>query len=412
MISLRIGILATCLSTVACIDMAPGAIKLGELEPLNPPLGEASLWPKLSTHGDKVVLSWQERDATNSWSVKSAILDGAGWAPARTVARSTEERRFFVNWADFASVDILETNLLVAHWLPRGPDRVYDYGVRVARSTNGGRTWSEPWTPHTDDTPTEHGFVSKFPLDNGGIGLVWLDGRNSVDREGEKGIPGAMALRYRSLDGEGVPGSEVLIDERVCDCCQTDAAVSASGPVVVYRDRSAEEVRDIYVTRLVDGQWTEGTPVHRDGWVIPACPVNGPAVAARENELAVAWFTGAGGERKAQVAFSSDGGVHFGEPIRVDDGRALGRVDVLWLESGSALVMWLERRPRVAELLVRQVWPDGRMGGEAVVTTTSAGRDSGFPRMIQDGMGRLVFAWTQTGSVRRVRVARTREAVR
>jgi len=204
----------------------------------------------------------------------------------------------------------------------------------------------------------------------------------------------------------------VLIDERVCDCCQTDAAVSTSGPVVVYRDRSAEEVRDIYVTRLVDGRWTEGTPVHRDGWVIPACPVNGPAVAARENELAVAWFTGAGGEAKAQVAFSSDGGVHFGEPIRVDEGRALGRVDVLWLENGSALVMWLERRPRTAEVLVRQVWPDGRIGGEAVVTTTSAGRDSGFPRMIQDGLGRLVFAWTQTGNVRRVRVARTREAVR
>jgi hypothetical protein len=221
-----------------------------------------------------------------------------------------------------------------------------------------------------------------------------------------------MALRYRSLDGRGIPGSEVLIDERVCDCCQTDAAVSTSGPVVVYRDRSAEEVRDIYVTRLVDGRWTEGTPVHRDGWVIPACPVNGPAVAARENELAVAWFTGAGGEAKAQVAFSSDGGVHFGEPIRVDEGRALGRVDVLWLENGSALVMWLERRPRTAEVLVRQVWPDGRIRGEAVVTTTSAGRDSGFPRMIQDGLGRIVFAWTQTGNVRRVRVARTREAVR
>jgi len=412
MISFRIGILATCLSVLACIDLSPGAFELGDLEMLNPPLGEGSLWPKLSTHGDKVVLSWQERDAANSWSVKTAILDESGWAPARTVAHTTEETEFFVNWADFASVDFLDSDVLVAHWLLRGPDRGYDYGVRVARSTNGGRTWTEPWTPHTDETRTEHGFVSKFALENGGIGLVWLDGRNSIDHGGEKGIPGAMGLQYRSLDPEGVPGVEVLIDERVCDCCQTDAAVSASGPVVVYRDRSPEEVRDTYITRLVDGRWTEGTPVHRDGWVIPACPVNGPAVAAREDEIAVAWFTGAGDEPKAQVAFSSDGGVQFGDPIRVDDGRPLGRVDVLWLENGSALVMWLERRPRTGEVLVRQVWPDGRMGEEALVTTTSAGRDSGFPRMIQDGMGRLVFAWTQTGSVRQVRVARTREAVR
>ena len=168
-------------------------------------------------------------------------------------------------------------------------------------------------------------------------------------------------------------------------------------------------MRDIYITRMVDGQWTEGTPVHRDGWVIPACPVNGPAVAARGDELVVAWFTGVGNERKAQVAFSSDGGVHFGEAIRVDDGTSLGRVDVLWLENGSALVMWVERRPRVAEILVRQVWPDGRIGEDLLVTTTSAARDSGFPQMIRDGMGRVVFAWTQAGNGGRVRVARTSE---
>ena len=409
--SFRIGILAPLLCVVACNDMAPSGINVGELETLDPPLGEGSLWPKLSTLGDKVVLSWQESDAENTWFVKTALLDESGWAPAQTVARSTAERGFFVNWADFASVDILKPDLLIAHWLLRGPMGGYDYGVRIARSMDEGRTWTEPWKPHTDETRTEHGFVSKFALDDGGIGLVWLDGRNSVEVDGSKGIPGAMALRYRSLDQDGIPGAESLIDGRVCDCCQTDAALSNSGPVVVYRDRSREEVRDVYVTRLVDGRWTEGTPVHRDGWVIPACPVNGPAVAARKNEVAVAWYTGAGDEPKAQVAFSSDGGAHFGEPIRFDDGAALGRVDVLSLENGSALVMWMERRPRSAEILVREVRPDGRIGGETVVTTTSAGRDSGFPQMLQDGMGRLVFAWTETGNLRRVRVARTSEAV-
>lgn len=409
MISFRIGILATCLSATACLDGGPRGVDPGEIEPLNPPLGEGSLWPGLSTHGDKVVLSWQESDDGDAWTVKTAMLDDAGWGPALTVASSTEERGFFVNWADFASVEILEPDLLVAHWLVRGPDGGYDYGIRVAQSTDGGLTWTEPLRPHTDETRTEHGFVSKFLLNDGGTGLVWLDARNSVDVDGQKGTPGAMALRYRSLDPDGVPGLESVLDERVCDCCQTDAAISASGPVVVYRDRSEGEVRDIYITRMVDGQWTEGTPVHRDGWVIPACPVNGPAVAARGDELVVAWFTGVGNERKAQVAFSSDGGVHFGEAIRVDDGTSLGRVDVLWLENGSALVMWVERRPRVAEILVRQVWPDGRIGEDLLVTTTSAARDSGFPQMIRDGMGRVVFAWTQVGNGGRVRVARTSE---
>ena len=70
MISLRIGILATCLSTLACVDMAPGAIELGELEPLNPPLGEGSLWPKLSTHGVVALIGdWENiGDMTTSYA--------------------------------------------------------------------------------------------------------------------------------------------------------------------------------------------------------------------------------------------------------------------------------------------------------------------------------------------------------
>ena len=163
----------------------------------------------------------------------SSMRLGAG--PAHTVAHSTEESGFFINWADFASVEILESDLLVAHWLVRGlvatapgpnnapqrrsdlgPDGGYDYGIRVARSTDGGLMWTEPWTPHMDGTRTEHGFVSRFPLDGGGIGLVWLDARDSVDRGGEKGTPGAMALRYRFLDRDGVPGLESLAPRRTC----------------------------------------------------------------------------------------------------------------------------------------------------------------------------------------------------
>jgi hypothetical protein len=86
MISFRIGILGACLSAIACIDMAPRGLFLGEIESLDPPLGEGSLWPGLSTHGDKLALSWQERDADNAWFVKTALLDGDGWTSARTVA--------------------------------------------------------------------------------------------------------------------------------------------------------------------------------------------------------------------------------------------------------------------------------------------------------------------------------------
>lgn len=396
----------------SCVDMDTNSFVLGELESLDPPLEEGSLWPALSVNGDEIVLSWQESDDGESWFVKTATMSEVGWSPAHTVAQSEPERQFFVNWADFASVRPVGDGILSAHWLVRGPAGGYDYGIRFARSTDGGATWTEPWTPHEDGTATEHGFVSKFPLSGGGVGMVWLDGRNTAGGHGSGGETsrGAMTLRYRSIGGNGVPGPEELVDESICDCCQTDAAMTSLGPVVVYRDRTNEEIRDIYVTRLVDGKWTPGTPVHEDLWVIPACPVNGPAVAAMDQDVAVAWFTGGQEDPRVQVVFSGDTGETFGLPTRVDDGNPLGRVDVVLLRDGSAVVAWMERKSEGAEVRVRRVTPEGGASSVAVVTTTSPGRDSGFPQMIQDAKGRIVFAWTQTGDAPQIRMARTVES--
>jgi hypothetical protein len=198
----------------------------------------------------------------------------------------------------------------------------------------------------------------------------------------------------------------------ICDCCQTDAAPTSRGVVVVYRDRSEGEVRDVYTTSLIDGEWTVGRPVHDDGWVIPACPVNGPAVDARGDDVVVAWFTAAEDSERVQVAFSSDGGATFGAPVRVDGGTPGGRVDVTLLPDGSAVVLWIERAGMSetagpAEIRVRRVAPDGELSPPALLAASSSARTSGFPRMVPDGQGRLVFAWTDvSGTSPVVRIAR------
>jgi hypothetical protein len=106
-----------------------------------------------------------------------------------------------------------------------------------------------------------------------------------------------------------------LIDAKTCDCCQTSATITAKGPVVVYRDRNDDEVRGIYISRLLDGSWTIPKPIHNDYWVINGCLVNGPKVAAFDNTLTVAWFTEADAIPKVNLIFSNDSGKSFDTPI-------------------------------------------------------------------------------------------------
>ena len=112
--------------------------------------------------------------------------------------------------------------------------------------------------PHRDGTATEHGFVSLFPF-NDSLGAIWLDGRNFAS--GTKGESANMMLLMTSVAPTGTAGPERVLDERVCDCCQTSLAVTSSGPAVVYRDRLDGEIRDINIVRWSDSGWTSGTVV-------------------------------------------------------------------------------------------------------------------------------------------------------
>ena len=114
------------------------------------------------------------------------------------------------------------------------------------------------------------------------------------------------------------------MDLRVCECCPTAAAMTSDGPIVAFRNRGPDEMRDIHVARLENGKWTESKAVHNDGGSFPACPVNGPALSARGRDVAVAWYTGVNVEPKSYVAFSSDAGRTLGSPILIDGNGSRG----------------------------------------------------------------------------------------
>ncbi len=175
---------------------------------------------------------------------------------------------------------------------------------------------------------------------------------------------------------------------------------------MVYRDRSGDEIRDIYRVLRTDEGWSGPLPVARDGWHIEGCPVNGPAVDADGPDAAVAWFTGAGGRAAVKLAFSRDGGESFQAPIVVDDSMPAGRADVAMDGDRGAWVIWLDGDGDPGRVRLRRFSADGPAGPLFTVARVGTGRNTGFPVMARAPGGGLLLAWTDpdAGELRAARI--------
>lgn len=377
--------------------------EVGLVQRLNGPAGATSAEPRLSTlPGGGLLLSWLEGEPGGPHRLRCAVLRNGRWGVPHTVA---EGDSFFVNWADFPSVQPLGRDGLVAHWLWRTGADAYAYDVRISVSPDGGRTWSRPKRLHRDASATEHGFVSLASNDKGAR-AVWLDGHNFEHVGHGEGAGPDMALHTAEIAVDGTISAELELDGRTCDCCQTAMVATTEGVLVAYRDRSADEIRDISLVRREGSGWSKPYPLATDQWKIAGCPVNGPAMDARGNQVAVAWFTAAADSPRVLAAFSEDGGRGFSNPVRIDAGQALGRVGITHIGDGRALVVWLENGANgAARIVVRPVSRNGEVGNATMVANTASARASGFPQIVKVG-DEIYFAWTETGVRSQVRLAR------
>ena len=386
------GFAVLCLAGQARPALPAAAERPMVVEAIASPAGPNSSAPQLTVEGDRAILSWIERSGKQS-ALKFVERTASGWSEPQVVVSSDH---LMVNSSDVPSVRALPDGTLAAHWMEdNGPDPEA-YNLKLAWSADG-RSWSAPVTPHRDKTVSQHGFVTLFPIADGGLGLVWLDGRATHGDEGD------MQLRAAMFDKNHKQLSDTAIDSRVCECCPTSVALSADGPIAAYRNRSAGEIRDIYVTRLASGRWTMPVNVHRDNFKIEGCPVNGPSIAAQGREVAIAWFTAPNDKNRSFVAFSHDSGRTFTAPIQADDVESLGRVGIALRKDGSAIVGWVESASQTSKFEIRRVQPNGTRSPAAVVGNLSGTR---YPRLalVRE---EVVLAWTESeGESSRVKTAR------
>lgn len=383
--------LILCSIGVACSVKKSSIEQTSEIKILSSPSKSTSGEPFLFTDKDSTVyLSWIETSADKT-ILKFSSLQNNQWSEPMIIATGNT---WFVNWADYP---MIATNgkQFVAHFLDKSGEGTYAYDVKLTTSGDSGNKWTEPQVLHDDGKKVEHGFVTLLPYGENFF-VTWLDGRNT-EIEGMKemkgmdhhdGHHGAMSLRAAVIDAKGNKIKEWELDNKTCDCCQTSAAITTNGPVVVYRDRSDKEIRDMSIVRFIDGQWLEPQTIHNDNWKIAGCPVNGPRVAWENNNLAVAWFSAATDTSQVNVIFSTDGGATFGRPIRVDEGTAIGRVDIVMIDDKSVMVSWMEG----TIIKVAKVHSDGVKEPSIIIASSSESRSSGFPQMTKSG-NQLIFAW-------------------
>ena len=332
--------------------------------------------PSLVSGEGSLSLSWISSNEGKKSTLNFSQFKEGKWINTQTMATGSD---WFVNWADFPAHAINE-NLILSSYLKKSDSGTYTYDVILSLQKLSGEKVKEDFLLHTDGVKAEHGFVSIIPNHNQGFFITWLDGRNTVDKDLD-GYHKPMTIRFAEITNKGDIIDESELDSATCDCCQTSIAVTNKGPVVVYRDRSDKEVRDIYIARKINGIWEVPTPIHNDGWEINGCPVNGPKVASNSNNLAISWFTVSNEKPTVNLSFSKSNGASFGTPIKINDVDAIGRVDVAFLNPQEVLVSYIEGDDVGTYLRIKKVSIDGKVSAPITISKIDGGRNSGVPQL-------------------------------
>ena len=272
-------------------------------------------------------------------------------------------------------------------------------GAWLSTSPDHGVTWKRPRPWSSGGNAVEK--FSLVRLADGRVLAAWLD-----DRRRTTGGPKALFTRIIG----GPDASDRLVDDSVCDCCQTSlVAFLDDGALLAYRGRTAENVRDIDVARFKHGAWMPARVLNNDDWRITACPVNGPSLATDGSRVAASWFTAAGNEPRVLASFSPDAGARWLMPLRVDHGHPVGHVATVLLRDGAFVVVWMENDGSV---WLRRISPDYAVTEPMQLAKPGEASVRSFPRaaLARDYAGEhttavLLVAYTRAaGGIRTVRI--------
>lgn len=269
----------------------------------------------------------------------------------------------------------------------------YTGEVRVARSLDGGRTFSAPLVVHRDRQMITHRFDTLVVTPAGRVVVAWIDKRDQVSAAAAK-IPyrGAAVYVAISEDRGATFAREFKLADHSCECCRI-ALVAHDDETVTARWRHifAPNERDHAQVRFrLDGTVAPLSRVSHEHWRIDACPHHGPALAVDgEQRLHGVWFSGAPGS--AGVFYGRLGGAD--EPPRRVGGEAAAHAD-LAAAGRTVVVAWKEFDGERTCLKAMVSRDNG--GSWQVHDLAATPGNSDHPRVLVHA-GRFVVFWPVSG---------------
>ena len=403
---MRTWTLAACSAVVVSITAAPAAndpVRLAVAERVN-------AFPSIAAAGDFVAVAWGATPPGGSADVFLATSRDGGrtfTAPLR-VNHTVGEARLGGE---------LPPRVALAPSAKGDPAVIVSWGakagattIRVARSTDGGRTLGPETVLQTGDVAGDRGWHNLVIDGRGTAHVLWLDHRRmaarpkSTEHDHHKdgaGMAQLSDLRYAAVSARGVEQSERALLPGVCYCCKTALVTGPNGQLfAAWRHVYPGNIRDIAFSQSLDGgrTFSAHTRVSEDQWQLAGCPDDGPAMAVdARGTIHVVWPTVIGGAEPTGALFhaTTRDGRTFSPRQRVPTLgspkpshpqiaiRSDGRIVIAWDE-----VMGGVRRGAMLEATTKG--PNELAFGAAQRLTEGS---SAYPMLVVSG-AQVLTAWT------------------
>ena len=330
--------------------------------------------------------------------VQSTPLGGTlQWSPARIldtgkdpIAADGESRPKIVfgpnGWA------------VISYTMPLA--KPYTGFIRMLRSSDGGQTFSAPFTVHQDRQEITHRFDSVAFDAQGVLHTLWVDKRDQPPKGSTQKYAGAAIYRNESKDGGMTFGPDTKLADHSCECCRIGLARNPQGQLqATWRHVFEGGIRD-HAFASVSAPANRITRSTHDEWQINACPHHGPGLALNAGGNPTGYHTVWFGIRK--VNGQDQAAVRYarlntqGEPLTetvgvLPDPRA-EHADVL-ADGQNVAVVWRSSEGAVTSL---KAWLS--TDGGQNFTLKTLGQTTGYndhPRLAQSG-SRMVVVWRNT----------------